>query len=60
MKTRSLKIQTKYTPRDYNRYRKVPTVTLCGVWLEAAGFYISDEIEIEVSENQLIIKPKQV
>ena len=59
MKTRNLKIQAKHSPRDYNRYRKVPTITLSGVWLEQAGFNIEDRIEIQVSENQLVLKLKQ-
>ena len=60
MKTRVIKIQPKYTPRDYDRSRKVPMLTLSGVWLEQAGFNIHEHVQIEVSENQLLIKRREV
>jgi hypothetical protein len=34
----------------------VPWLTINGIWLEEAGFHAGDQVEIEVSNQQLIIK----
>ena len=60
MKKRTLKVKEKHTPRDYDRRRVVPTITLSGVWLEQAGFSIEDMVEVEVREKELQIKIKPV
>lgn len=42
--------------RKYKMYRGVnPQIILQGNWLEQAGFSFGDAINVNVSENQLII-----
>jgi len=55
-KTKSLKIQYQLRERRYDRIA-VPELRLCGVWLAKAGFEIGEQVQIEISENQLILKP---
>jgi len=37
--------------------KQVPWLNVSGVWLEQAGFSIGKQVEITVSQNELIIKP---
>ena len=37
-------------------YRQVPWLNVSGLWLERAGFHAGDQVEIIVTENQLVIK----
>lgn len=61
--TRQVKLYGKYRPSRAWGYhhpgKNVPWLNLSGVWLEQAGFYIDDPIEITVSKNQLIIKHRK-
>lgn len=41
---------------NYNTGKYVPWLNVNGIWLEQAGFRIGDQIEIDVQNNQLIIK----
>lgn len=41
---------------NYNSGRYVPWLNVNGLWLEHAGFKIGDRIEIDVKNNQLLIK----
>jgi toxic protein SymE len=43
-----------YTKQDSGKY--VPWLNVNGLWLEQAGFMIGDRIQIDVSNNRLIIK----
>jgi toxic protein SymE len=60
--TRSIKIQHQYRPSrskfmsgPSRAPRHVPWLNLRGVWLERAGFYAGDRVEIRVSNNRLTI-----
>ena len=53
---KQIKLKRKYSPRSYNRYREVPELSISGIWLEQAGFAIGSIVEIEISENQLIMR----
>lgn len=39
----------------WNLPYKKPKLTICGKWFEKAGFEIGENIQITVSNNQLII-----
>lgn len=41
---------------NYDSGRYVPWLNLNGKWLERVGFRVGDRIEIDVKNNQLIIK----
>ena len=41
---------------NYNYGKDVPWLNLNGNWLEAAGFKIGDQIEINVQQKQLVIR----
>ena len=56
MKTRKVKLYPKHRRLGYNRYTEVPELRISGYWLMAAGFEARRVVNIEVSENQLIIK----
>ena len=43
-----------FPKKDSGRY--VPWLRVNGLWLERAGFKIGDRIEIDVTNNRLIIK----
>lgn len=42
--------------KDWRGGRNVPWLNVSGVWLEKAGFKVGHQIEITVTENQLVIK----
>ena len=50
-----MKLHGKYR-RCINRPHQVPWLNVNGLWLERAGFFIGQSIEIEVSDRRLIIK----
>lgn len=54
---RRIKLQGKYRARQtsYNGLREVPWLNLSGLWLERAGFKAGDQIEIRVTNHQLVI-----
>ena len=56
---RQIKLSEHHSPRSWNRYKLVPKLRISGIWLEEAGFKMGDYVEIEISSNQLIIKPKE-
>jgi len=57
MKTnRKIKLQEKHRVVDYRYYRIVPELRISGDWLTKAGFEAGRIVNIEVSQNQLIIK----
>jgi len=56
MKTRKVKLYSKHRRLGYGRYTYVPELRLSGNWLMAAGFKIGHHLNIEVSDQQLIIK----
>jgi len=55
---KKVKMQSLFRPnaKSWNGYKKVPLLTISGVWLEQVGFNIGSIVEIITSENQLIIK----
>ena len=55
--TKRLKMQYEIRQRTYDRIT-VPHLRLSGRWLEKAGFEVGQEIEIQISEQQLILTPK--
>ena len=52
-KARSMKV---YGQSGY-KYRETPTITLKGLWLEAAGFRIGDYISVSCENGRLVITP---
>lgn len=60
--TRRVKVHGLYRPgvitwgSNHNTGKYVPWLNVNGLWLERAGFKIGDHIEIDVKNNQLIIK----
>ena len=56
---RKLKVYSKSQSKQegyHTTYKEVPTIILSGEWLAACGFNISDHINVEVSDGQLIVK----
>ncbi|WP_339834912.1 SymE family type I addiction module toxin [uncultured Flavobacterium sp.] len=43
-------------PRWKRNYLK-PKITICGNWLQNAGFEVGEKVEIEVYKNKIILKP---
>jgi len=58
MKTRKVKLYRKYRAVTPRHYRIVPELRISGDWLAAVGFKAGLFVEIEVSENQLLMKLK--
>jgi hypothetical protein len=61
MQTRTLKIQETadaYRLRFQGANSK-PAIRLIGQWLQQAGFKAGDLVTVEVSTNQLVIRPKE-
>jgi len=56
MKTRKVKLYSKHRRLGYGWYTEVPELRLSGKWLMAAGFKIGHLLDVEVSEQQLVIK----
>ena len=51
-----MKLHGKYRRRIEQASRHVPWLNTNGIWLEEAGFYAGQAIEITVENRQLIIK----
>jgi hypothetical protein len=63
LKPRSLKIQPYYRVPEFNMIRPkptriVPSILLCGVWLQKAGFKTGQRVKVQYSKKQLIITPE--
>ncbi len=58
-KNRKVKLYSKSRPcqSHYTELKEVPWLNVSGVWLEQDGFGICDQVEIKVSNHQLIINP---
>ncbi|GHV59609.1 hypothetical protein FACS1894182_13970 [Bacteroidia bacterium] len=58
---KKVKMQSLYRPsaKSFSGYKRVPSLTLSGNWLEQVGFGIGSIVEIITSENQLIIKNRE-
>ncbi len=56
--TRKLKLhgQTRKCSKSGNGLKQVPWLNVSGVWLKQAGFEVGNEIEVTISENELVIK----
>ncbi|WP_081803316.1 SymE family type I addiction module toxin [Halotalea alkalilenta] len=39
------------------RSRQVPTLRLCGDWLQAAGFLVGQKVRVEVTHDGIMITP---
>ena len=54
---RRIKLQGQYRPRQtsYTGLQEVPWLNISGRWLERAGFKAGDQIEIRVTNHQLVI-----
>ena len=56
MTTRIIKLQPQYRQGKYDRTpKKVPKLTLCGNWLQEAGFQPSKMIKVAVENGRLVI-----
>jgi hypothetical protein len=55
---KKIKMQYLHRPsvKSSTGYKRVPWLTVSGIWLEQAGFNIGSIVEIITSENQLIIR----
>ena len=54
--TRTFKLQPQYVSKKYTRdFKVIPKLTLCGKWLETAGFLPNEIIYVKVEEGRLII-----
>jgi hypothetical protein len=53
-KPKKVKLQPKHRVLVYGQ-KVVPWLSVSGVWLAQAGFNVGDQVEITVSENQLVI-----
>ena len=53
---RKIKLQQKHRALAWGQ-KVVPELRVNGVWLEEHGFKAGEQVEITVSQNQLIIKP---
>jgi hypothetical protein len=53
---KQVKLQPRYRILSYGQ-RIVPELRVSGIWLEQHGFKAGGQVEITVSQNELIIKP---
>jgi len=51
---KQVKLQSKYRALTYGS-KTVPELKVSGVWLEAAGFKVGEQVTIIVRENELTI-----
>ena len=54
-KTKQIKLQTKYRAL-WRGYKKVPWLSINGIWLEKLGFKIGDTVNIISCDKRLIIE----
>ena len=57
---RSIKIQPFYRPTAWREAKIVPSLFLCGNWLEEVGFKPGDQVRITVQDGLLIIQKEKV
>lgn len=53
---REIKIQPQYRRNSLINDKIVPSLLLCGNWLERAGFYPGDHVKIIVQDGLLVIQ----
>jgi antitoxin component of MazEF toxin-antitoxin module len=57
---RKLKLQPEYRAiSNSNTPKKVPSLKLCGAWMEKLGFKPGDRVNVITREKLLIIEPLQ-
>jgi len=56
MKTKRVKIYSRYYSLCYGKEKNVPQIRISGIWLEKLGFFKSGTIEIQAENKKLIIK----
>lgn len=54
-KSRTLKISSQFVKNLWSKPTINPKLTLSGKWMEEAGFLAGEKVNIEVSQNTLII-----
>lgn len=54
---KTIKIQSRSRIREglNEKYSRVPSISLSGVWLEKRGFSIGERVEVRVKGNQIIL-----
>ncbi|KAA0992955.1 SymE family type I addiction module toxin [Dyadobacter aurulentus] len=57
---RHLTVYSKYVPRGWYQYVRMPEIRLCGKWLLDAGFACGDEVTVRLLEGKLEISLKPV
>ena len=57
--TRKFKLQPQHVSLKYRREKIIPKLTLCGKWLETAGFLPHEIIYVKVDEGRLVITSYQ-
>lgn len=55
--SRKVKLQPKHRQLSWGNQKVVPELRVNGIWLEQHGFKAGGQVEITVSQNELIIKP---
>lgn len=54
---KQVKLQPKHRQLSWGNQKVVPELRVNGIWLEQHGFKAGGQVEITVSQNELIIKP---
>lgn len=55
--SRKLRITRRWRTVKYGSGTSVPEIRLCGKWLGHCGFSTGFVVRVEVTENQIILRP---
>lgn len=55
-KIRELTVSYQYVKNLWKKTTIKPKITICGKWMNKAGFEVGDKVTISVSKNLLIIQ----
>jgi hypothetical protein len=60
MKTKQLKVYSKYSPRAYRKSKQVAEIRLNGIWLTELGFTTQSIVIVNYENGKIILTPKEV
>jgi hypothetical protein len=59
MKTKQLKVYSKYSPRAYRKSKHVAEIRLNGIWLEELGFTAHTTMIVSYENEKIILTPQK-
>jgi hypothetical protein len=60
MKTKQVKVYSKYSPRSYKKGKLVAEIRLNGIWLESLGFKANSTMLVSYENQKIVLTPEEL